>query len=119
MITALGGPEGMALGAALGAARASLTRPDSPQAFRAQNVQEYRQLIPGEPTRLRFSLTAIANLFRAGHRIELEVTSRPDLVATESGEGFDMFCWDAVPYWARNHIHHGGDAPSVLEIEAL
>ena len=78
-----------------------------------------RQLIPGEPTRLRFSLTAIANLFRAGHRIELEVTSRPDLVATESGEGFDMFCWDAVPYWARNHIHHGGDAPSVLEIEAL
>jgi predicted acyl esterase len=78
-----------------------------------------RQLIPGEPTELRFSLTAIANLFRAGHRIELEVTSRPDLVAPASGEGFDMFCWDAVPYWARNHLHHGGAAPSVLEIEAI
>jgi hypothetical protein len=30
-----------------------------------------------------------------------------------------MFCWDAVPFWARNHVHHGGEALSVLEIEAV
>lgn len=77
------------------------------------------QLRPGVPTDLRFSLTPIANLFKAGHRIELEIASRPDLVASESGEGFDMFCWDPVPYPSRNSIHHGGGRPSTLEMAVL
>jgi predicted acyl esterase len=75
-----------------------------------------RQLVPGEPAELKFSLTPIANVFFKGHRLELKVASRPELLATESGEGFDMFCWDPIPYRSRNVIRHGGDAPSWLEI---
>lgn len=48
LLPLLAGPEGAALGAALGALRASRTRPDSPQALRARNVGEYPQLLPGE-----------------------------------------------------------------------
>ncbi len=117
-------PDGTRTKLAWGWLRASHRTVDEARSNPTEIVHDHtaaaaRQLIPGEPTILRFSLTAIANRFRAGHRIELEVTSRPDLVATESGEGFDMFCWDAVPYWARNHLHHGGATPSVLEIEVI
>jgi putative CocE/NonD family hydrolase len=75
-----------------------------------------RQLTPGEPTPLEFSLTPIANLFGIGHRIELEITSQPNRLLSETNEGFDMFCWDPVPYPSRNHIHHGGIQPSRLTI---
>jgi predicted acyl esterase len=78
-----------------------------------------RQLIPGERTQLRFSLNPIANLFRAGHRLELEVGARPELLSTEAGEGFDMFYWDPVPYRSRNTLYFGGDAPSYLELNRL
>jgi putative CocE/NonD family hydrolase len=78
-----------------------------------------RQLIPGERTPLRFSLNPIANLFRAGHRLELEVGARPELLSTEAGEGFDMFYWDPVPYRSRNTLYFGGDEPSYLELNRL
>jgi predicted acyl esterase len=58
----------------------------------------------------------IAALFRAGHRMELEIASRPHLLASEKGEGFDMFNWDAVPYRSRNTLYHGGTSPSRLEL---
>ena len=55
LLGAFGGPQGAAFGAALGAARASRTRPDAPQAFREEaaqllggRVREFRQLGPGE-----------------------------------------------------------------------
>ena len=73
-----------------------------------------RQLTPGEQTQLEFSLTPIANLFQKGHRIELEIASQPNRLLSESNDGFDMFCWDPVPYPSRNHIHHGGLQPSLL-----
>jgi len=76
-----------------------------------------RQLVPGEPAELRFSLTPIANRFAKGHRLELKIASRPELLASESGEGFDMFCWDPIPYRSRNVIRHGGDSASWLEIQ--
>jgi putative CocE/NonD family hydrolase len=77
------------------------------------------QLVPGQCTELRFSASPIANLFRPGHRLELEIASRPELLASESGEGFDMFHWDAVPYRSRNTIQFGGDAPSYIDLRQL
>lgn len=72
------------------------------------------QLIPGEPAALLFSLTPIANLFQPGHRMVLEIASRPDLLLSEAGEGFDMFNWDPVPYRCRTTVHLG---ESYLEVE--
>jgi putative CocE/NonD family hydrolase len=65
------------------------------------------QLVPHRATELAFSLTPIGNLFRAGHRLLLEVGARPDLLCSEKGDGFDMFLWDPVPYRARNTLVHG------------
>jgi predicted acyl esterase len=78
-----------------------------------------RQLTPGEPAELLFSLTPIANMFRPGHVMELEIAARPELLLTEKGEGFDMFLWEAVPYRCRNRIHTGGEAGSYLEVMIL
>ena len=75
-----------------------------------------RQLVPGKPADVRFSLNPIANLFRAGHRLELEIGSRPELLSTAAGEGFDMFHWDPVPYRSRNTLLFGAEQPSVLEL---
>jgi predicted acyl esterase len=75
-----------------------------------------RQLVPGRVAGLRFSANPIANLFRTGHRLELEIASRPELLASEAGEGFDMFHWDPVPYRSRNTIHLGGEAPSHIDL---
>ncbi len=77
------------------------------------------QLIPGQPTQLRFSLNPLANQFRRGHRMELEIASRPELVGTEKGEGFDMFLWDPVPYRSRNTVTLGGEQASYLEVAVL
>jgi putative CocE/NonD family hydrolase len=78
-----------------------------------------RQLVPGQRTELRFSLNPIANLFSAGSRLELEIASRPELISSEAGDGFDMFHWDPVPYRSRNTLHFGGEQPSYLELSVL
>jgi len=75
-----------------------------------------KQLTPGEPTELLFSLTPVANMFKPGHVMELEIAARPELLLSEKGEGFDMFSWEAVPYRCRNTIHTGGAAGSYLEV---
>jgi predicted acyl esterase len=80
------------------------------------SAQAARQLTPGARTTLKFSLNPIANRFRIGHRLELKIASRPELLASESGEGFDMFHWDPVPYRSRNIIEFGGTEPSCLDI---
>ncbi len=72
--------------------------------------------MPGRRTRIRLSLNPIANLFRAGHRLELEIGSRPELLSTEAGEGFDIFYWDPVPYPSRNTIFCGGDEASFIDL---
>lgn len=114
-------PDGTRTKLAWGWLMASHRNIDAERSNPSEIVHDHRaeaaiQLVPGKPTELRFSLTPIANLFKAGHRIELEVTSRPDLVAPEREDGFDMFCWDPVPYPSRNRIHHGGGEPSTLEM---
>jgi putative CocE/NonD family hydrolase len=75
-----------------------------------------KQLIPGQPTQLSFSLNPIANLFKPGHRLELEIASRPELISTAAGEGFDMFFWDPVPYRSRNTLYFGGQEGSRLSL---
>jgi predicted acyl esterase len=75
-----------------------------------------KQLTPGEPAALLFSLTPIANMFRPGHAMELEIAARPELLLSEKGEGFDMFSWEAVPYRCRNTIHTGAGTGSYLEV---
>jgi len=76
-----------------------------------------KQLIPGQPTQLSFSLNPIANLFKPGHRLELEIASRPELISTAAGEGFDMFFWDPIPYRSRNTIFFGGPNGSRLSLQ--
>jgi predicted acyl esterase len=80
------------------------------------SAEAARQLTPKAPTTLKFSLNPIANRFRIGHRLELQIASRPELLASESGEGFDMFHWDPVPYRSRNTVLFGGPAPSSLDL---
>ena len=75
-----------------------------------------KQLTPGEPAELLFSLTPIANMFKPGHVMQLEIAARPELLLSEKGEGFDMFSWEAVPYRCRNTIHTGAEAGSYLEV---
>ncbi len=77
------------------------------------------QLVPGRRTEMRLSLNPIANLFHPGHRLELEIGSRPELLSTEAGEGFDMFYWDPVPYRSRNIVFCGGAAGSFLDLALL
>ena len=74
-------------------------------------------LTPGQPVVLEFSLTPTANLFKKGHRLILEISSRPDLLRATVFDGFIYYTYDAPPYPARNTIYHGGDTGSYLEIE--
>jgi putative CocE/NonD family hydrolase len=78
-----------------------------------------KQLVPHVAERLSFSLTAITHEFQPGHRLLFEIGSRPELLCTEKGEGFDMFLWDPVPYPSRNTIHHGGAEASYLDLQML
>ncbi len=90
-----------------------LSRPD-------EIIHEHRtpeSLVPGQPTLLTFSLNPTANLFKQGHRLILEIGSRPDILGTTTFEGFIYFPYEAPPYPARNKIYHGGEHPSYLEFE--
>jgi putative CocE/NonD family hydrolase len=75
------------------------------------------QLIPGQPAKISFSITPIGNQFKKGHRLLLEIGSRPEYFVSEKNEGFDMFVWDPIPYRSRNTIFHGGEQASYLEVQ--
>ena len=74
-----------------------------------------RPFVPGEPVELDLSLTPTATLFRAGHRLLLEVGSRPDLLTATMFEDFVSDAHLAPPYPCRNTVHHG-PAASWLEV---
>ena len=100
---------------------ASHRRIDADRCNPTEIVHDHRstaveQLVPGRRTEIRLSLNPIANSFLKGHRLELEVGSRPELLSTEAGEGFDMFYWDPVPYRSRNTIFFGADQASFLDL---
>jgi len=54
-------------------------------------------LRPGQVTELSLSLTPTANLFRRGHRLLLEIGSRPDLLQATALENFVYFPYHAPP----------------------
>ena len=83
-------------------------------------IHEHRipePLTPGTPVSLDFSLTPIANLFKQGHQLRLEIGSRPDLLKATVFDGFIFFPYEAPPYPARNTVFTGGSEPSFLELE--
>ncbi|AXE28244.1 hypothetical protein C0216_32725 (plasmid) [Streptomyces globosus] len=63
---------------------------------------------PGEPVEVTVALGAVGHVFRAGHRIRLEV-------AASNTPRFDVH--PRVP--ARHTVHHGGDHPSRLLLPRL
>ncbi len=76
-------------------------------------------LVPGEPTVLEFSLHPFANLFAAGHRVRLELSSDPVKMAPPPDSRFVYFPHLGPPYPARNDIicwRDGHDEGSVLEL---
>ncbi len=74
-------------------------------------------LIPFEAVVMDISLTPLANLFKVGHKLRLEIGSRPDILEGTYYEGFVYFPYDAPPYPARNVIYHGASEASFLEVK--
>jgi uncharacterized protein len=72
-------------------------------------------LVPGEPVELDISLIPTANLFRAGHRLLLEIGSRADILGATMFEGIAYYAQLAPPYPSRNTLFHGPGGGS-LEI---
>jgi predicted acyl esterase len=83
-------------------------------------VHEHRvaePLVPGTPVSLDFNLNPTANLFKRGHRLRLEIGSRPNLLKATVFDGFVFFPYEPTLYPARNTIFMGGSEPSFLELE--
>jgi uncharacterized protein len=90
----------------------ALSRPDEI----IHKHQRAEPLTPGDAVVLEFSLTPTANLCKRGHRLQLEIGSRPDLFKATVFDGFIYFPYQAPPYPARNTVYHGGVSTSHLEI---
>jgi putative CocE/NonD family hydrolase len=73
-------------------------------------------LVPGEPVELDISLIPTANLFRAGHRLLLEIGSRADILSATMFEGIAYYAQLAPPYPSRNTLFHGPNG-SYLEVQ--
>ena len=80
-------------------------------------------LVPGEATTLRFTPTPIANRFRKGHKLVLEIASRKDQQRSGAGFGgrpdFVYFDSEAPQYSCRNTIVEGATEASRVEIHVL
>jgi putative CocE/NonD family hydrolase len=114
-------PDGRRRKLAFGWLMASHRQIDPARSNPTEIVHDHRAeaahaLVAFQPTSISLSLTPISHCFRAGHRLLLEIGSRPDKLCSEAGEGYDMFLWDPVPYKARLTVAHGGSAPSYLEV---
>jgi uncharacterized protein len=72
-------------------------------------------IVPGEPFELDISLIPTANLFRAGHRLLLEIGSRADILDATMFESIAYYAQLAPPYPSRNTLFHGPDG-SFVEI---
>jgi len=110
-------PDGGRRSLSFGYQRAALRRIDEARSTPTEIVHErgtLEPLTPGEPVTVVLSLTVSANLFRRGHRLLLEISSRTDLIGATFSEGFVYFDVDAPPYPARNTVYAGED--SYLEI---
>lgn len=112
-------PQGNVRLLSFGWLQASHRKIDKDQSCPEEIIHEHQfpePLTPGTPVTLSFSLTPTANLFKAGHRLRLEIGSRPDLLRATVFDNFIYFPYEAPPYPARNTIFHGNASPSYLEI---
>jgi putative CocE/NonD family hydrolase len=95
-------PRGFALGLSEGIQRAKF-----------RNGYERPELLrPGQPTQVRIELRAVANLFRQGHRLRLDITSSswPHFdVNTHTGRNPSE---DPERRIAHNTVHHSAEHPS-------
>jgi len=102
--------------------RAAFRRVDEKRSTPSEIIHDCtapQALEPGEPVVLEFTCTPVANLFRRGHRLMLEIGARPDVLAPEREDEIAFFNWNAPPYPARNRIYHGGEEPSYIELDIL
>ncbi|MFL5652685.1 MAG: CocE/NonD family hydrolase [Ktedonobacteraceae bacterium] len=112
-------PQGKVRLLSFGWLQASHRRVDQERSRPDEIIHEHSMpeaLTPHVPVSLVFSLTPTANLFKRGHRLRLEIASRPDLLKATVFDGFIYFPYEAPPYPARNTVFHGGIAASYLEI---
>ena len=83
---------------------------------------EPRRLVPGRVERLTIDLGHIHHTLRAGHRIEVDVTSSnfPRRARnTNSGHLVLAKDGDADIRVATNTVHHADETPSFIEIPVL
>lgn len=86
-----------------------------------ESEQTPAPLVPGEVYELRIDLGATANLFRAGHRIRLEVSSSnfPRFERNTNTGGWIATERDEDVVVAVNRIHHGRTHPSHLILPVI
>jgi putative CocE/NonD family hydrolase len=76
-------------------------------------------LRPDEPVEVTLDLGATSNLFRAGHRIRLEVSSsnfpRFDRNLNTGGNNYD----ESKGVIARNSVHHSKQYPSHITVTVV
>ena len=90
--------------------------------YRDPAAAEPRPLVPGRVERLTISLGDIHHTFRAGHRIEIDVTSSnfPRRARnTNSGNPVLARDGDGDIRVALNTVHHAAATPSFLELPVL
>jgi uncharacterized protein len=83
---------------------------------------EPRPLVPGQVERLTIALGDIHHTFRAGHRVEVDVTSSnfPRRARnTNSGNPVLAHDGDAAIRVATNTVHHAEEMPSFIELPVL
>jgi putative CocE/NonD family hydrolase len=73
-------------------------------------------LVPGEPVRLRFSLTPAPTRLEPGETLRLDVASRTDLLRMSPGDGYAQFDLPVPPYLSRNTLHYGD---SWIEVQMI
>ena len=83
---------------------------------------EPRRLAPGRVERLSIDLGHIYHTFRAGHRIEIDVTSSNfPRRARNTNSGHPILANDGDPdiRVATNTVHHAEETPSFVELPVL
>jgi len=83
---------------------------------------EPRRLAPGRVERLSIDLGHIYHTFRAGHRIEIDVTSSNfPRRARNTNSGHPILANDGDPdiRVATNTVHHSEETPSFVELPVL
>ena len=102
--------------------RAMLLMDGVTRALYRDGSDEPQPLVPGRIERLTIGLGDIHHTFRAGHRIEVDITSSnfPRRARnTNSGNPMLARDGDEAIRIAHNTVHHAGATPSFIELPVL